>query len=120
MKGGKRECALDAETDEFYCAYGVCPNNFHLFYMADVSYERYLTLKNTYTYNKNNGFLRQSEKEKFKLINTVQDILIPELDEVKKEVDKKGKVAVEEKYPKLRYIIENFDSIYEEAIGWMR
>lgn len=35
-----RECSKDAKTNEFYCAYGVCPNIFHFYYMADVSYRQ--------------------------------------------------------------------------------
>ncbi|WP_283675997.1 tyrosine-type recombinase/integrase [Clostridium perfringens] len=115
-----RDCSKDAKTDEFFCAYGVCPNHFHVFYMADITYERYLTLKNTYTYNKNNNFLRQAEKEKFKILNTIKDSLLPELDEVKNEVLSKGEEAIKENYPQLTFIIENFDIIYKEVISWIK
>ena len=54
--------------------------------MADITYKRYLTLTKTY---KDNGFLKQSENVKFKLLNTIKDILIPELYEVKNQVLKK-------------------------------
>ena len=115
-----RDCNKDAKTDEFFCAYGVCSNHFHVFYMADITYERYLTLKNTYTYNKNNNFLRQAEKEKFKILNTIKDSLLPELDEVKNEVLSKGEEAIKENYPQLTFIIENFDIIYKEVISWIK
>lgn len=115
-----RDCSKDSKTDEFYCAYGVCPNHFHVFYMADITYERYLTLTKTYTYNKDNGFLRQAEKEKFKLLNTIKDMLIPELDEVKNEVLSKGEEVIKERYPQLTFIIENFDTIYKEVILWTK
>ena len=31
-----RECSMDAKTNEFYCAYGVCPNIVHFYYYADI------------------------------------------------------------------------------------
>ena len=115
-----RDCSKDAKTDEFYCAYGVCPNHFHLFYMADITYDRYLTLKKTYTYNKNNNFLRQSEKEYFKLINIIKDMLIPELDELKKEIDNKGAEYLISRYPQLNFIINNYSDIYTEVTKWIK
>lgn len=108
-----RDCSKDSKTDEFYCSYGICPNHFHLFYMADITFERYLSLKKTYSYNKDNGFFRQSEKEKYKLINLIKEMLLPELDELKIEINKKGKNQIISKYKKLTYIINNYDDIYK-------
>lgn len=88
--------------------------------MADITYDRYLTLKKTYTYNKNNNFLRQSEKEYFKLINIIKDMLIPELDELKKEIDNKGAEYLISRYPQLNFIINNYSDIYTEVTKWIK
>lgn len=117
--GPKRDCSKDAMTDEFYCAYGICPNHFHLYTMIDITYGRYTTLLKTMTFNKEKGFLRQSEKEKFKLICVVRDSLIPELKELKKEISKHGAEAIATKHPNLEYFVNNFDNVYEEVSQWL-
>ena len=117
--GPKRDCRKDAMTDEFYCAYGICPNHFHLYTMIDITYGRYLNLIKTMNFNKENGFLRQSEKEKFKLICLIRDSLIPELNELKKEISKNGAENISTKHPHLEYFINNFDIVYKEASQWL-
>lgn len=117
--GPKRDCSKDAMTDEFYCAYGVCPNHFHLYTMIDITYGRYTNLIKTMNFNKEKGFLRQSEKEKFKLICVVRDSLVPELKELQKEISKHGAQAIATKHPNLEHFVINFDTVYEDVSQWL-
>jgi len=59
-----RDCSVDAKTNEFYCAYGVCPNVFHFFYNIDISYRKAKELSQSIAINNSNGFIKQTQKEK--------------------------------------------------------
>ena len=113
-----RECSHDAQTNEFFCAYGVCPNIFHFFYMADISYRQCKELEETIAINKKNGFNRQVQKETIMLNNIVSNKLLPELDELKTVIESEGAESILFKYPDLQHIVEHFDEIYKEASVW--
>lgn len=113
-----RECSKDAKTNEFYCAYGVCPNIFHFYYMADVSYRQTKELAETITINQERGLLKQVQKE-LNMLNTIlHSKLLPELDELKAVISEKGTLAILKEYPDLKDIIENLEQIDEEVITW--
>lgn len=78
-----RECSKDAKTNEFYCAYGVCPNIFHFYYMADVSYRQAKELVETININKSRGLMRQVQKESHMLQTIINQKLMPELTELR-------------------------------------
>ncbi|MBC2579042.1 tyrosine-type recombinase/integrase [Clostridium sp. DJ247] len=120
IKSSIRECSTDYATDEFYCSYGACPNVFHFYYMANFSYSIAKECEESFLYHKENGFLRQAEKELNKLKKRVKDKLIPELDELKKVIERKGSNAVLEEYPALLEIILNIDSVYKETKKWLK
>lgn len=113
-----RECSKDAKTNEFYCAYGVCPNIFHFYYMADVSFRQTQELVETIHINKSRGHLRQAQKEVNMLNTIISNKLLPELNELKVMITKKGVLPVLEEYPDLKDIIENLDAIYEDVSAW--
>lgn len=113
-----RECSKDAKTNEFYCAYGVCPNIFHFYYMADVSYRQTKELVETITINQERGLLKQVQKE-LNMLNTIlHSKLLPELDELKSVISEKGALTILKEYPDLKDIIENLEQIDEEVITW--
>lgn len=114
-----RECSKDAMTNEFYCAYGVCPNIFHFFYMADVSYRQCKELEETIRINKENGFMRQVQKESNMLRSIAKNKLLPELAELRNTVNKKSAEAVIMEYPDLSDIIEHLEDIEKEATAWI-
>lgn len=113
-----RECSKDALTNELYCAYGVCPNIFHFFYMAELSYRQGKELITTINLNMERGHKKQAQKEINMLATIVNQKLIPELDDLKKEIDKKGIETILYQYPDLSDIIENFKTIYGEVLQW--
>lgn len=113
-----RDCSVDAETNEFYCAYNVCPNIYHFFYMADYSYQQVVDLRQSIDININYGFLRQAEKERNMLRTLVKQKLLPELESLKKHIDRDGVDFILSHYPNLSMIVEKFDEIYKEALNW--
>lgn len=117
--GPRRDCSKDAQTDEFYCAYNVCPNHFHLYSMADITYNRCKMMVRTVKHNKDNGFIRQSQKEQNKLNHVVKHSFLPELNQLKEVIDKKGLDWVKENNPNLEYIIDNYNDIVKEANEWI-
>lgn len=131
-----RECSTDALTNEFYCAYGVCPNIVHFYYMVDISYRQCKELekiiginriRETAFYNERRKKITTSEKALYpkqiqKNINMLCTIttkrLIPELEELKKMVSKYGVAHIYMEHPELKDIIENLDTIEEEVEKW--
>lgn len=113
-------CSEDKTTNEVLCAYNLCPNLFHFFYMVDITYDNFKKLKTTYATNKENGHKKAAQKELNKLKDLVRRKLIPELDELEKELGKKGADAILDSYPFLGDIIDARDTIKEEAELWLQ
>lgn len=111
-------CPSNDSSDSIYCAFGMCSNHCHMFFMADISYEEYLKHKYIIKYNKDNGFKKAYQKELNKLIYVIENSLLPELDELKNEIQRKGYEEIKIKYPQLSYIIDNYNEIYNEVISW--
>ncbi|MFT8351011.1 MAG: hypothetical protein ABF685_19030 [Clostridium saccharoperbutylacetonicum] len=118
--GPIRDCKKNDITDELFCSYGMCPNNFHVYYMVDITYKDYTTLINSIQYNKTNGFIRALEKETNKLKWVVQKKLLPELDELKNEIAKQGTENIIKKHSQLKPIIDDINTIYEDVIKWTK
>lgn len=55
-----------------------------------------------------------------KLKSIVRNRLIPELNELKREIDKKGFEAVVQQYPSIMEIAANTNSIEEEIEIWLK
>lgn len=120
IKTSLMPCARDARSNEIFCAYNMCPNLFHFYYMIDVSYTNFKTLQKSYETNLKNGYERAADKELQKLKSIVRNRLIPELNELKREIDKKGFDAVVQQYPSIMEIAANTNSIEEEIEIWLK
>ena len=112
-------CASNNSTDVIYCAFGMCPNHCHMFFMADISYEEYLQNRDTAQYNKDNGYKKAYQKELNKLKYIIEHSLMPELTMLEDELERHGEEDVLEKYPQLTYIVNHLDSIKQEVQTWM-
>lgn len=112
-------CAKDRRTNALYCSYNICPNLFHFFYMADASYADFKTLQETYKAAREHGHMREAEKELYKLHDLCGKTLTPELDELQREIDRKGVKHIIDHYPGLLPIVEDMDRIREEVRTWM-
>lgn len=131
-----RECGHDAATNDFYCAYGVCPNIFHFYYMVDITYRQCKELEQDIGtnriremafYTERGNKLSKAEKSLYpiqiqKNMNMLGTIankrLIPELDELRNMISKYGASQICEEHPDLKDIIENIDTIEKEASTW--
>lgn len=120
IKTSLMPCAQDARTNEILCAYNLCPNLFTFYYMADLSYLDFQTLQQTITALNDAGNTVAASKEKNKLVDLCKRRLIPELDELDKEIERKGKEAICSKYPSLVDIIARREEIREEVKEWMQ
>lgn len=112
-------CASNNSTDVIYCAFGMCPNHCHMFFMADISYEEYLQNRDTAQYNKDNGYKKAYQKELNKLKYIIEHSLMPELTMLEDELERHGEEDILEKYPQLTYIVNHLDSIKQEVQTWM-
>ena len=119
IKTSLMPCAKDARTNQMMCAYNLCPNLFHFYYMIDVSYLNFKTLQDTYETMKKNNNIKAAQKELNKLKDLLRRRLIPELDELEKELARKGFETIINQHPSLVEIIENKDNIREEIELWM-
>lgn len=113
-----RSCSIDAATNEFYCAYGVCPNIYHFYYMADITYRQCKELEETIKLNIERNHIRQAEKERNMLLNIVTKRLLPEIEELKDVVQREGISKIYLEHPELKEIIENLDIIETEICLW--
>ena len=111
-------CHLDARTNEVFCAAGVCPNLYHTYYMIDVTYNNYLTLKKTHHNALKEGRTAEAKKEFNKIKYLVRNRLMPELNELEIQILKHGADAVLNIHPELIDIIDNKDDIRKEAEAW--
>lgn len=113
-----RECSQDAQTNEIYCAYNICPNLCHVYYMAVDSYKDFKTLQETFKLNDQNGFELQASRELQKLKAILRTRLVPELEAMTKRINNFGLEKVLTDYPQLKEIIDNYDTIQEEIKTW--
>lgn len=104
IKTSLMTCSKDARTNEMMCAYNLCPNLFHFYYMIDFSYLNFQT-QQTYEDAKSKGNIRAAQKELNKLKDLLRRRLIPELDELENEINKKGTDTILEQYPSIIDIV---------------
>ncbi|SCH73400.1 Phage integrase family [uncultured Clostridium sp.] len=114
-----RDCRVDDQSDKIYCAYGICPNHFHLYIMADITYNDCKTLIKIIEYNQTEGYLRQANKELGKLQSAIKNALKPEIEQLEDEINKKGVDWIKENHKNLIPIIERLDEIKKEMDEWM-
>jgi len=113
-----RECSKDAMTNEFYCAYGVCPNIYSFYYMVDVSYRQAQELYESIQCNRSNGHLKQVQKETNMLHTIIVKRLEPELAELQKVIEREGVDTVLSKYPQVADIVAHLHDVIDEVAKW--
>lgn len=113
-----RDCWYDGVTDEMMCAYGCCPNNCHMYFMAPISLNKARELAELIEYNETCGYINAAEKEAYKLDTCLKTELLPELKEVKQELETHGALWIVERHPDVKDIIDNAEAIQEEIKTW--
>lgn len=118
IKTSLMPCSKDARTNEMMCAYNLCPNLFHFFYMVDISYLNFKTLQSTYRVMRDGGKTKAAQKELAKIRDLINRRIIPELKELDKEIAQNGVNVILDRYPSLLEIIENREEIGKEIEEW--
>lgn len=113
-----RECSKDAQTDEFYCAYNVCPNIYTFYYMADISYLQIEDLCEAIEINRNRGCTKQVQKNVNMIHSIVNNKLEPQIAELEKIIDEKGLNYVLERHPQMIDIVTNLGDVHKEIEKW--
>ena len=88
--------------------------------MADISYLDFQTLQSTYNENHSAGHTKAAQKELQKIKDLLRRKLIPELDELDREISLNGRDHILIRNPSLSTIIDNEPSIREEIELWMQ
>lgn len=113
--GGIVPCKENDKTDEIYCAFNMCPNRCFVYFFADAAYKDFKNGIRAMNRNWQVGQLRAAEKERNKLRYIAKETLIPELIELKAMIARDGAEAILERHPNLKEIVEDIDTIWEEA-----
>ncbi|MDY5578398.1 hypothetical protein [Porcincola intestinalis] len=132
-----RDCSIDGPTDDFYCAYGVCPNIFHFYYMADITYRQckeleevigvnrireqmfYAERGNALNKTERNAYPKQIQKNLNMLYSLATKKLAPELEDLKRAISEQGAEHVFQAHPEIVSIVGNLDVIEKEVATWM-
>lgn len=119
IKTSMMPCARDGRTDEIMCAYDACPNLYRFYFTLPSSYASFKTMRESYRTNLENGYNRAAQKERNKIRNLLRGRLIPELDELDREISLRGADAILAERPELIDIINGKEAIREEIRPWM-
>lgn len=96
-----RECSKDSLTNEFYCAYGVCPNIYTFYYMVDVAYQQALDLVECIQINQRHNHIKQIQKEKNMLHTILESKLIPQICDLKERIENIGVEKIIYQHPNI-------------------
>lgn len=117
----KHPCELDngLNADKLLCAYGLCSNQCHLYFHCAYHYNQFVTAKSVIKHNASAGFKQQTEKEFNKTQVILKTLLIPELQQLKAELEKQGSEAILQQHPEVQNIVSDFDAIWTEVNLWV-
>ena len=119
IKGSLLDCAEDANTNEYLCMYGLCPNIRHFFFNAAASYDDFKRTVATYEHADRHNHKKDRLREGRKIKAILENRLLPELDELEKAISQHGRDAVYMKYPSVVYMADNIDLVRKEAAEWI-
>jgi hypothetical protein len=114
----RMDCKDDPATNSLRCAYGVCPNIYTFYYMADISKQKYDDAKAAYAANLKRGLLNATQKELAAVKIIINRELSPQIEQLEKEIAKHGQDTIMTKYPNLVAIINNIDNIKKDMKLW--
>lgn len=109
---------FDRKKNEFFCAYSVCPNIFHFYYMVGVSLRQTKELVASIELNKTRNHQKQAQNEINMLSTIIRKRVMPELQELERMISIKGTDSIIESYPDLEEIVLNLNQINAEVNAW--
>lgn len=117
--GQFRPCPESQPTDELLCVFRLCPNHCHLYFTAAETYDCVRDAAEIVRINEERGHARAVENEVRKLQNVIRGSLMPELEELERELERQGRDAIIKRFPALAEVADNLASIKEEAEQWL-
>ncbi len=114
-----RLCEHDANTNEFLCAYNICPNQCFFYFNLDYDWNVAQQCFKTHLHNKKEGFKRDSERELVKCQKILKDKVLPEIEQLRIELGKQGEEKILLKHPSLEFVINDLENIEKEAQKWL-
>lgn len=117
--GWVKGCKRNDETDQIYCAFGVCPNQCVLYFMADQCLGTVRSHMELVKSNRERGHTKAARNELRKAQNVMRSSLVPELDSLEKQIGAQGRDGVLARFPELEEIVDNLSEVREEVAGWL-
>lgn len=116
--GNVVECPSNSPTDQVFCAFGICANQCHIYFMADVQLEIVREHMALTEENVRRHHSKAVANELKKAKNVLEGMLLPELAELDRQLELHGTEHVLKRHPQLREIIEHRDNIDREVKKW--
>lgn len=113
-----RRTTEDVMSERYYENYGFESSQFTFYYMADNTYKHTKELVKVVKHNINSGFYEVAKEELKKLHRTINELLRPELEELKNRINTIGIEEILKSHPNLLEVIENFTNIEREISEW--
>lgn len=105
-------------ADSIYCAYGLCSNQSHLYYDMPFHMDQFHNCIDSVQYNIENQYEQEAEKELYKAQFICKTLLLPELNELKELIERKGSDYIIQKHPEMETIINDMSNIEKEILKW--
>ena len=112
-------CKRNDETDQIYCAFGVCPNQCCLYFMAADCLDTVRSHIELVDANIERNHTKAARNELRKAQNVIRDCLVPELDSLDQQLGKLGRDGVIERFPDLEELVDNIDDVRKETEQWL-
>ena len=120
IKPAGRDCVYDQNSNEFLCSFRICPNHHHLFNEIHYTYQKCVEMVIIIESNKRNGYKQEYQKQVSILRAIVREELVPELLELKTQINIKGKRVLIEKYPEISPIVMNMQDVERNIELWKK
>ena len=113
-------CKASGGTDEIYCAFGVCPNQCRMFFMLPDALDAAREHMGLVDANLAAGHAKAAANELRKAQNVIRSSVLPEVEELERQLADKGPARVVEKHPSLAGIVDNIEKVKAEVDSWLK
>ena len=117
--GTVAKCPSSTDTDEVFCAFGVCRNQHHMYFMVDVHIDAVRFHMRLVGENRERGHVMAARNELRKAKNVIEGTVLPELASLDEQLERHGEGHVIGRHPHLRDTVRNRAWIYEEVESWL-
>ena len=111
-------CHSAEATDSIYCSFGVCPNQCSMYFLLPDSLDsarKHIALVER---NRRDGFTKAAANELRKAQNVIRDVIDPEIESFKEQLEKLGRNEVVRLHSDLADIADSLEKVEEEVKAW--